>query len=303
MSKIGGYGQVVIGPPGSGKSTYCKEMTELLKKIGRKVVLINIDPANDNVGYTADIDIAELITVEDAMKHMKLGPNGGLIYCMEYLEKNVEWLLEKMVKSGGNYFILDFPGQVELYTHHNSIKNVLSKIESKKTSLCCIHLVDSHQCNEPGKFLSTLLVTLASMLQSELPQINILSKVDLMSKFSERLPFSLEYYTEVLDLNYILDCLSDDPFTARYKKLNAAVVSLVEDYGIVSFLPLDVKDNRMLLNVKNAIDKANGYIYSINEEKNIQSLLACAVRAQFDHERIGVDRDLYTQQDTQEMES
>lgn len=225
---------MVIGPPGSGKSTYCKKATDLLRKIGRKVILINIDPANDNVEYKADIDVSELITVEDAMKHMGLGPNGALIYCVEYLETNLDWLIDKMIKSKGDYFIFDCPGQVELYTHHNSLKRVLSKVVSCKTSLCCVHLVDSHQCSEPGKFLSTLLVTLASMLQSELPQINILSKVDLMSKFSERLPFSLDYYMEVLDLNYLLDCLSDDPFTARFKKLNAAMVSLVEDYGMVS---------------------------------------------------------------------
>ena len=29
------YGQVVIGPPGSGKSTYCKGMKEFLEGLGR----------------------------------------------------------------------------------------------------------------------------------------------------------------------------------------------------------------------------------------------------------------------------
>ena len=58
--------------------------------------MINIDPANENVPYEADVDVAELIQLEDVMRAYKLGPNGGLVYCMEYLEKNLDWLLNKI---------------------------------------------------------------------------------------------------------------------------------------------------------------------------------------------------------------
>ena len=40
MSTI--FGQLVIGPPGSGKTTYCKEIGKFLESIGRKVAIINI---------------------------------------------------------------------------------------------------------------------------------------------------------------------------------------------------------------------------------------------------------------------
>ena len=53
--------------------------------------------------------------------------------------------------------------------------------------------------------------------------------------------FSLEYYTEVLDLSLLLDHLSDDPLFARYRSLNEALVGLVEDYSLVSFCTLDVQ--------------------------------------------------------------
>ena len=36
------FGQLVIGPPGSGKTTYCHEMKKFLEKIGRKVVIVNL---------------------------------------------------------------------------------------------------------------------------------------------------------------------------------------------------------------------------------------------------------------------
>lgn len=126
---MGRFGQLVIGPPGSGKSTYCSAMQEFLKATGRRVSVINLDPANDSLLYKCDVNISDLITLEDVMEKMKLGPNGGLIYCMEFLERNVEWLLMKINSSQDDYFLFDCPGQVELFTHHHSVKNITCKLQ------------------------------------------------------------------------------------------------------------------------------------------------------------------------------
>ena len=61
-----------------------------------------------------------MIQLEEVMDTLKLGPNGGLIYCMEFLEKNFDWLLRKLEKLTDHYLLFDCPGQVELYTHNNS---------------------------------------------------------------------------------------------------------------------------------------------------------------------------------------
>lgn len=74
----------------------------------------------------------------------------------------------------------------------------------------------------------------------------------------------------------------------RYKKLNAALVSVIEDYSLVSFIPLDVTNKALLLQVKNAVDKANGYIFGGNEPQDIQTLLACAVGAVDETEKMSV---------------
>lgn len=79
----------------------------------------------------------------------------------------------------------------------------------------------------------------------------------------------------------------------RYKKLNAALVSLIEDYGLVSFLPLSIKHKHTLLRLKNAVDKANGYIYGTGEEKSVQALLACAVGGEYEIDRTGKDQDVF----------
>ena len=53
--------------------------------------------------------------------------------------------------------------------------------------------------------------------------------------------FGLDYYTEVLDLHYLLEHMSDEPFFRKYKKLNEALITVVEDYSLVSFIPLTVQ--------------------------------------------------------------
>ena len=77
------------------------------------------------------------------MEMLKLGPNGGFVYCMEFLEANFDWLINQLRKLPKNqYLIFDFPGQVELYTHNSAVKNLIKKLEKEANCrLCAIHLV------------------------------------------------------------------------------------------------------------------------------------------------------------------
>lgn len=57
--------------------------------------------------------LADLISLEDAMDELELGPNGGLVYCMEYLLDNMDWLKDELDKfDDDEYIIFDCPGQV-----------------------------------------------------------------------------------------------------------------------------------------------------------------------------------------------
>jgi hypothetical protein len=71
-----------------------------------------VDPANDNMEYKPIIDISELIKHKEVMETYKLGPNGALIYCMEFLEKNIDWLIKKISNLIDQYLLIDCPGQV-----------------------------------------------------------------------------------------------------------------------------------------------------------------------------------------------
>lgn len=199
---------------------------------------------------------------------------------MELLEENFDWLKDQLVKSTANYFIFDCPGQVELYTHHKSMRNILSKLEEIGFRICTVNLVDSHYCSEPHKFISTLILSLNTMLQLEFPHINVLSKADLLRENKEKLQFNLEFYTEVLDLSFLIDALDKNPFFAKYKKLNEAIVSLVEGYGLVSYQLLNSSNPESLSRLLVHIDKANGFAFGNSDTQNINAMLSCAVGAE-----------------------
>lgn len=288
---MGIFGQIVIGPPGSGKSTYCWAMHEFMTGIGRKVAVVNLDPANDSLPYTCAVDISELITLSDVMDLLHLGPNGGLVYCMEYLERNIDWLQQRLQSPDlrEHYLLFDCPGQVELYTHNDCIRQMFSRLSRDGYRLAAVHLADAHYCAEPSKFISVLLTSLTAMLQVEQPHVNILSKVDLIEKYA-KLPFNLDFFTEVLDLSYLLQHFSDeeDAFLSKYKKLNEAVVGVIEDYGLVSFVPLHVESKEGMLRVMQAVDRANGYSYSGSEtDKSLLSFMRSSAEAEFEADKLG----------------
>lgn len=257
------FGQVVIGPPGSGKTTYCNGMSHFLQLVGRKVAVVNLDPANDSLPYECAVNIEDLIKLEDAMIEHGLGPNGGLVYCMDYLEKNLDWLKSKLEPFEKDHYILfDFPGQVELFTLHSNAKNIISEMTGKwDYRIAAVHLVDAHLCSDPGKYLSALLLSLTSMLHLELPHINILSKIDLIENYG-KLAFNLDFYTDVQDLSYLQFDLKQDPFSTKYRKLTKDLCELVEDFSLVNFATLNIQDQESVANIVKLIDKCNGYIFA-----------------------------------------
>ncbi|OCH86015.1 cytoplasmic protein [Obba rivulosa] len=253
------FGEVVCGSPGSGKSTYCYGKYQLFTALNRPIAIVNLDPANDNIPYPCAVDISSLITLEDVMQEHGLGPNGGMLYCMEYLEANYDWLEDRLKELGNDTYVLfDLPGQVELSTNHDSVKNIVHKLAKSGYRLAAVHLCDAHYVTDASKYVSMLMLSLRAMLHLELPHINVLSKVDLITQYGD-LDFNLDFYTEVQDLSYLENTLSS--VTPRYAALNMAICSLIEDFGLVGFETLAVEDKESMLHLMRVIDKATGCVF------------------------------------------
>lgn len=253
------FGEVVCGAPGSGKSTYCYGKHQLFTALQRPISIVNLDPANENIPYPCAIDIASLITLQDAMDAHGLGPNGGMLYCMEYLEANFDWLESRLIELGKDAYVLfDIPGQVEVGTNHESLKHIIQRLSKIGFRLAAVHLCDAHYVTDAAKYVSVLLLSLRTMLQLELPHINVLSKIDLLSHYGD-LDFNLDFYTEVQDLSHLENALNS--VSPRFTALNMALISVIEDFGLVGFETLAVEDKASMLHLTRAIDRATGYIF------------------------------------------
>ena len=71
--------------------------------------------------------------------------------------------------------------------------------------LVAVHLSDSLYCSDASKFIAVVLAALSVMVNLEVPQLNVLSKMDLLS---EDLPFDVEFFKQIPDLQKLADLLN-----------------------------------------------------------------------------------------------
>lgn len=107
------------------------------------------------------------------------------------------------------------------------------------------------------------------MLHLPYPIVNVFTKIDnLKAVGGADLPFNLDYYTEVQDLHHLLPALSAElratPSGAsdKWDRLNEALISLIEDQGLVGFETLAVEDRQSMATLLRAIDRASGYVFA-----------------------------------------
>lgn len=259
QSLASSYGQVVLGPPGSGKTTYAHVARKLLSQ-SRKTVVVNLDPANESGWSGVDIiDIRRLVTAQEASRYCHLGPNGSFVFCLEFLDSEMgrAWLVRQMAsRETGTYFLFDLPGQVELVTHHLAIHNVLSHLmKAEGMRLVAVHLVDCMFALEAAKFISVALLSLSTMMRLALPHINVLSKVDLLDP--DQLDFNLDFYTHTPNFAMLADRVSAPP---NYRRLTASLCELLDEYNQVAFKLVSARDEASVLDLIAECDRACGFL-------------------------------------------
>ncbi|KAK7752043.1 hypothetical protein SLS62_006007 [Diatrype stigma] len=285
MSK---FGVMVMGPAGAGKSTFCAALITHLQLNRRSSFYINLDPAAESFEHTPDLDIRELISLEDVMEEMGLGPNGGLIYCLEFLMENLDFLTDALESLTEEYLIIiDMPGQIELYTHVPvlpALVRFLTRSGALDVRLCAAYLLEATFVVDRAKFFAGTLSAMSAMVMLEIPHLNVLSKMDLV-KDQVRKKDLKRFLTPDVAL------LDDDPAEvarrkaegqhqggaaeddaaadpadkeavmkgAGFRRLNRAVANLIENFSMVSYLKLDVQDEDSVGAVLSYIDDCIQY--------------------------------------------
>ncbi|XP_078277735.1 GPN-loop GTPase 3 [Rhinoraja longicauda] len=238
------YAQLVMGPAGSGKSTYCSTIQQHCEVLNRSVQVVNLDPAAEYFDYPVSADIRELIQVDDVMEDdsLRFGPNGGLIFCMEYFANNFDWLADCLGHVEDDYILFDCPGQIELYTHLPIMRQLVDQLQQWEFRVCGVFLVDSQFMVESFKFVSGVMAALSAMVSLEIPQVNIMTKMDLLNKKAKK---EIEKYLDPDMYSHMQDS-SDIWKSKKFKKLTKAICGLVDDYSMVRFLPFDRSDDECI---------------------------------------------------------
>lgn len=152
--------------------------------IRRSVKVVNLDPAAEYFEYPLTADIRDLIQLDDAMddETLHFGPNGGLVFCMEYFSKNFDWLIDEIGNDeDDDYIIFDCPGQIELYTHLPIMRQFVEKLEKWNFRTCAVFVLDSQFLIDTSKFFGGVLAALSVMVTLEISHVNVMTKIDLLS--------------------------------------------------------------------------------------------------------------------------
>lgn len=174
------YGIFILGTAGSGKSLLTASLAEWLLKEGQDVVTLNLDPGVLKLPYEPDIDVRDYISLEKLMDQYQLGPNGALIMASDLVAAKVESLNEAVTAINAEYCLIDTAGQIELFAFRKSGPYMAGELKFDQKTV--LFLFDAPFCINPFNYVSTMFLSAAVYLQFMLPQINLLSKIDLVPK-------------------------------------------------------------------------------------------------------------------------
>jgi GTPase SAR1 family protein len=213
-----------IGMAGSGKTTLAARLGTYLSQAGRAAssssnnssssapavpggrprpnpYMVNLDPAVRSTPYEPAIDIRDTVHYKNVMAEYKLGPNGGILTCLNLFATRfdqVVTLLERRRGGGGggggegaagggeaspsdapiSHAIIDTPGQIEIFAWSAS-GSIMTDALAASLPTCVLFVMDSPRCASPPTALVANLLQAASILyRTRLPLLLAFNKAD-----------------------------------------------------------------------------------------------------------------------------
>ncbi|EZG89688.1 ATP-binding protein [Gregarina niphandrodes] len=249
------FAQLVVGPAGCGKSTYCHIIQEACTARKRVCRVINLDPAAEAFKYECTVDVRELVKVEEVMEHFNFGPNGALMFSMEYLLKKLDWLEEIFdTFSDDDFILVDCPGQIELYVHNPVMREFLKILDNFDYRTIAVYCLDVSFVADVTKFVAGTMTALSAMVMLEIPHINVLTKYDLLSREDqERVDNLLDKSPEELMDGF------QEGLPAKFKQFVKGLISVIDSYSLVSYCCMNIEDEESIDHVLLCADMAIGY--------------------------------------------
>jgi len=146
-------------------------------------ITLNLDPGVKILPYNPDIDIREFIVLEDIMTEYGLGPNGAMILASDLMVNYLDEVKDEIDEYNPDWIFVDTAGQLELFAFRDTGPLIASSLGFGSIQRAVCFLFDSNLVLRPNGFISTLLLAASVQFRfRRIPQINVLSKVDLLSE-------------------------------------------------------------------------------------------------------------------------
>jgi hypothetical protein len=224
-----------IGTAGSGKSTLTSNFQEWFNLRGLDSIIVNLDPGAENLPYEPDVDIRNWISLEEVMETYKLGPNGAQIACADMIALNADDIKKSIEFFKTDYVIVDTPGQLELFVFRESGKYTVKFLNPERSMIC--YLLDPALAKTPSGFVSQILLSITTNFRMNQPQINVLSKADLLSK--EELDI-IKKWSE--DPDELYGALINEE-ASIYREMSEGILNLIKGFGgCTAIIPTSKKD-------------------------------------------------------------
>jgi len=169
---------IMVGTAGSGKSLLASKIFDYYTRNGAFVGMLNLDPGVENLPYTCDVDVRDYVDIESIMRQYDLGPNGSIIMANDLAASKIDELQQEVDNVNPDYLIVDTPGQIELFAYRASGPFFVQNLAAEQKVGLFLH--DGALITTPTNFVSIAMLASSVKLRLGLPQINILTKVDLI---------------------------------------------------------------------------------------------------------------------------
>jgi GTPase SAR1 family protein len=213
-----------IGTAGSGKSTLTHNFKQWMNNRGLDSVTVNLDPGADNLSYEPDVDIRDWISLKEIMDSYKLGPNGAQIAAADMIALNIADLKKSIEGFKTDYVLMDTPGQLELFVFREAGKYIIKFLNPDRSIIG--YILDPALAKTASGFLSQLLLSLNTSFRLGHSQINILSKIDLLSEEElDQLKKWADHYEELEQAIY-------QENASIHREMSEGILRLIDDFKI-----------------------------------------------------------------------
>jgi len=226
-----------IGTAGSGKSTLTSFFKKWMELRGIYTVTVNLDPGAENLPYEPDIDIRDWISLKEVMETYDLGPNGAQIACADMIALNTSDIKKSIELFKTDYVLIDTPGQLELFVFREAGKYIIEFLNPQRSIIG--FLLDHTLAKTASGFVSQLLLSINTNFRLNKPQINILSKADMMSK--QEIENVQKWSEEPEELYHAIS--KEEP--SIHREMNEGILQLIQGFGKNTRLIPTGKENYM----------------------------------------------------------